>query len=285
MDPSTIQIIIMVILVMMSAYFSATETAFSSLNKTRLKTLAEDGNKKAALTLKLAENYDKLISTILIGNNIVNIFLASLGTIFFIHMVTDENLGTTLSTVVITLVVLIFGEITPKTVATINAEKMALTYAYPIHVIMVIITPINMIINLLSKIVFFILRVDPNAKINAVTEDELRTMVEMGHEDGAIEEEEREMINNVFDLGDAKAKDVMVPGVHVIFADVDSSYDELIEIFRENKFTRLPVFEEKHSIFFCSNLISVYFCIYSFKASARAEKYFIILKTSSWSKL
>lgn len=242
MDTSAaIQIIVLIILLLLSAFFSSAETSLTTVNKIKMRTLAEEGNKRAQLVLDITDDSSKMLSAILIGNNIVNLSASSITTSI------AYNLGgsaVAIATGILTVLILIFGEITPKTMATINSEKMALSYAYPIHVIMMIVKPINFIINILSRIVFFILRVDPNAKINTVTEDELRTMVEMGHEDGAIEEEEREMINNVFDLGDAKAKDVMVPGVHVIFADVESSYDELIENFRENRFTRLPVYEE-----------------------------------------
>ena len=242
MDTSAaIQIIVLIILLFLSAFFSSAETSLTTVNKIKMRTLAEEGNKRAQLVLDITDNSSKMLSAILIGNNIVNLSASSITTSI------AYNLGgsaVAIATGILTVLILIFGEITPKTVATINSEKMALSYAYPIHVLMIVITPINVIINLLSKIVFFVLRVDPNAKNTAVTEDELRTMVDMGHEDGAIEEEELEMINNVFDLGDAKAKDVMVPGVHVIFADVEATYAELIEIFRENKFTRLPVFEE-----------------------------------------
>ena len=242
MDTSAaIQIIVLIILLFLSAFFSSAETSLTTVNKIKMRTLAEEGNKRAQLVLDITDDSSKMLSSILIGNNIVNLSASSITTSI------AYNLGgsaVAIATGILTVLILIFGEITPKTMATINSEKMALSYAYPIHVIMMIVKPINFIINILSRIVFFILRVDPNAKINTVTEDELRTMVEMGHEDGAIEEEEREMINNVFDLGDAKAKDVMVPGVHVIFADVESSYDELIENFRENRFTRLPVYEE-----------------------------------------
>lgn len=238
---AAIQIIVLIILLFLSAFFSSAETSLTTVNKIKMRTLAEEGNKRAQLVLDITDDSSKMLSAILIGNNIVNLSASSITTSI------AYNLGgsaVAIATGILTVLILIFGEITPKTMATINSEKMALSYAYPIHVIMMIVKPINFIINILSRIVFFILRVDPNAKINTVTEDELRTMVEMGHEDGAIEEEEREMINNVFDLGDAKAKDVMVPGVHVIFADVESSYDELIENFRENRFTRLPVYEE-----------------------------------------
>ena len=242
MDTSAaIQIIVLIILLMLSAFFSSAETSLTTVNKIKMRALAEEGNKKASMVIQITDDSSKMLSAILIGNNIVNLSASSLTTSI------AYNLGgsaVAIATGILTVLILIFGEITPKTMATINSEKMALAYAYPIHFIMVIITPISFIINALSRVAFFILRVDPNAKVNAVTENELRTMVEMGHEDGAIEEEEREKINNVFDLGDAKAKDVMVPGVHVVFADVESSYEELIEIFRENKFTRLPVFEE-----------------------------------------
>ena len=242
MDTSAaIQIIVLIILLLLSAFFSSAETSLTTVNKIKMRALAEEGNKKASMVIQITDDSSKMLSAILIGNNIVNLSASSLTTSI------AYNLGgsaVAIATGILTVLILIFGEITPKTMATINSEKMALAYAYPIHFIMVIITPISFIINALSRVVFFILRVDPNAKVNAVTENELRTMVDMGHEDGAIEEEEREMINNVFDLGDAKAKDVMVPGVHVVFADVESSYEELIEIFRENKFTRLPVFEE-----------------------------------------
>ena len=148
------------------------------------------------------------------------------------------------ATGIITVLILIFGEITPKTVATLHSDTLALIYAYPIHFIMTILTPISFIINMLSRGILFILRVNPNGKATTMTETELRTIVDVSHEDGLIESEEKEMIYNVFDLGDAKAKDVMVPRVHVTFADVESTYNELLDIFREDKFTRLPVYEE-----------------------------------------
>ena len=243
MDTSAaIQIIVLIILLMLSAFFSSAETSLTTVNKIKMRNLADEGNKKAQLVLKITDEPSKMLSAILIGNNIVNLSASSLTTTIAYGFGVPAAVA--IATGILTVLILIFGEITPKTVATINSEKMALSYAYPIHIIMLVVTPINFILNLLSRVVFFVLGVDPNAKINTVTEDELRTMVDMGHEDGAIEEEELEMINNVFDLGDAKAKDVMVPGVHVIFADVEATYAELIEIFRENKFTRLPVYEE-----------------------------------------
>ena len=237
-----VQVVILVILLGLSAFFSSAETALTTVNKIRMRSLADDGNKRAKIVLKLAENPGKMLSAILIGNNIVNLSASSLTTTIAIGFGAD--IAVAIATGIITVLILIFGEITPKTVATINSEKLSLVYAYPIHFIMVVMTPISFLINILARIILFILRVDPNAKPDAMTEDEFRTIVEVGHESGVLEEEEREMINNVFDLGDAKAKDVMVPRVNVVFANVESSYEELIDIFREHKFTRLPVYEE-----------------------------------------
>lgn len=242
MDTSAaIQIIVLIILLLASAFFSSAETSLTTVNKIRIRSLAEEGNKKAKLVVEMTEDSSKMLSAILIGNNIVNLSASSLTTTI------AYNLGgpaVAIATGIITVLILIFGEITPKTMATINSEKMALVYAYPIHFIMTIVKPISFIINGLSRGVFFLLRINPNEKNDAMTETELRTIVDVSHEDGVIEEEEKEMIYNVFDLGDAKAKDVMVPRVHVTFADVNSTYCELLEIFREDKFTRLPVYEE-----------------------------------------
>ena len=237
-----VQVVILVILLGLSAFFSSAETALITVNKIKMRSLADDGNKRAKIVLKLTDNPGKMLSAILIGNNIVNLSASSLTTTIAIGFGAD--IAVAIATGIITVLILIFGEITPKTVATINSEKLSLVYAYPIHFIMIVLTPISFLVNILARIILFILRVDPNAKPDAMTEDELRTIVEVSHESGVIEEEEREMINNVFDLGDAKAKDVMVPRVNVVFADVESSYDELIDIFREHKFTRLPVYEE-----------------------------------------
>ena len=237
-----VQVVILVILLGLSAFFSSAETALTTVNKIKMRSLADDGNKRAKVVLKLTDNAGKMLSAILIGNNIVNLSASSLTTTIAIGFGAD--IAVAIATGIITVLILIFGEIAPKTVATINSEKLSLVYAYPIQFIMVVLTPISFLINILARIILFILRVDPNAKPDAMTEDELRTIVEVSHESGVIEEEEREMINNVFDLGDAKAKDVMVPRVNVVFANVESSYEELIDIFREHKFTRLPVYEE-----------------------------------------
>lgn len=236
-----IQLIVLLLLVLLSAFFSSAETAMTTVNKIRIMSLADEGNKKAKTLLKIIENPGKLLSTILIGNNIVNLSAASLTTSLAYSF---GGSMVAIASGILTVLILLFGEITPKTMATIHAEKMALIYAPIISIFMKVMTPVIFIINGLSIGVLFLLRVDPNAKNDLMTETELRTIVDVSHEDGVIESDEREMIYNVFDLGDAKAKDVMVPRVHVTFADVNSTYEELLDIFREDKFTRLPIFED-----------------------------------------
>ena len=243
MDPSdAIQFIILFILLLLSAFFSSAETALTTVSKIKMRSLAEDGNKRAATVLDITENHSpKMLSAILIGNNIVNLYAASLTTTLAYRL---GGAMVSIATGILTVAILIFGEITPKNAATINSSKLALAYIPIIKIFMTVMTPVIFIVNLLSRGVLFLLRIDPNAKNNAMTEDELRTIVDVSHEDGVIESEEKEMIYNVFDLGDARAKDVMVPRVHVTFADVNSTYHELLEIFKEDKYTRLPVYED-----------------------------------------
>ncbi len=235
------QLIILFILLLLSAFFSSAETALTTVNKIRIRTLAEDGNRLAETVLAITDDSGKMLSAILIGNNIVNLSAASLTTSLAYSF---GGSMVAIASGILTLLILLFGEITPKTMATIHAEKMALIYAPVISLFMKLMTPVIFVVNGLSIGILFLLRVDPNAKNTAMTENELRTIVDVSHEDGVIESGEREMINNVFDLGDARAKDVMVPRVHVTFADVNSTYDELLAIFREDKYTRLPIFED-----------------------------------------
>ena len=235
------QLIILIILLMLSAFFSSAETALTTVNRIRIRSLADDGSKRAKTVLKITDNSGKMLSAILIGNNIVNVAAASITTSLAYSL---GGSAVAIANAVITIAILLFGEITPKTTATIHAEKLALIYAPIISIFMKIMTPVIFIINGLSNAVLLLLRIDPNAKNQTMTENELRTIVDVSHEDGVIESDEKEMIYNVFDLGDAKAKDVMVPRVHVTFADVNTTYEELIEIFREDKFTRLPIFED-----------------------------------------
>ena len=240
------RLIILFILLLLSAFFSSAflssaETALTTVNRIRIRTLAEEGSKRADTVLAITDDSGKMLSAILIGNNIVNLSAASLTTSLAYSF---GGSMVAIASGILTVLILLFGEITPKTMATIHAEKMALIYAPVISIFMKIMTPAIFIINGLSIGVLFLLRVDPNAKNNIMTENELRTIVDVSHEDGVIESDERQMINNVFDLGDARAKDVMVPRVHVTFADIDSTYEELIDIFREDKYTRLPVFKD-----------------------------------------
>lgn len=243
MDSSdAIQFIILIILLFLSGFFSSAETALTTVSKITMRSLAEDGNKRAAMVLDTVENHNqKMLSAILIGNNIVNISASSLATTL------AYNFGgymVSIATAALTLFILVFGEITPKNMATLRSANLSLSYIRFIRIFMTIMTPFIFIINLIARGMLFILRVDPNEANKSMTEDELRTIVDVSHEDGVIESEEKEMIYNVFDLGDAKAKDVMVPRVHVTFADINSTYHELIEIFKEDKFTRLPIYEE-----------------------------------------
>ena len=241
----TYQIIILLILLALSAFFSSNETALMSVNRIRLRSLADEGNKRASMALDILEDQmPKLLSAILIGNNIVNISASSLATTLAYSF---GGYMVSIVTLILTVLILIFGEITPKNYATINAEKITLRYIPIFKFLMTIMTPVIFIINLFSRGVMRLMRVDPDAASKAMTEEELRTIVDVSHEDGVIESDEKEMIYNVFDLGDATAKDIMVPRVHVTFADVESTYDELIEIFREDKFTRLPVYKDSQN--------------------------------------
>ena len=236
-----IQFIILIILLLLSGFFSSAETALTTASQIRMRTLEEEGNKRAKTVLRITENSSKLLSTILIGNNIVNTAAASLATTIAYKL---GGSMVAVASAIITVLILLFGEITPKTTATVYAEKISLLYSPVISFLMKVMTPVIFIINGLSSLILLIFHIDPNAKNRTMTENELRTIVNVSHEEGVIESDEKEMIYNVVDLGDAKAKDVMVPRVHVTFADVESTYEELIEIFREDKFTRLPIFED-----------------------------------------
>lgn len=243
LDPGdAIQLVALVILIGLSAFFSSAETALTTVNKIRIQVLAEEGNKRAVTLLKVIDDPGKMLSTLLVGNNIVNNSVTSIATALTIKLFYEGAIG--FSTLLITLIILIFGEITPKTIATIYSEKLSLAYATIIYRIMLVLNPVVFFVTKLSNAVLHLLRIDPYAKMNTMTESELRTIVNVSHEEGVIESEERQMIHNVFDFGDSQAKDVMVPRIDVTFVNVDSTYSELIELFREDKFTRLPVYED-----------------------------------------
>ena len=243
MDPSSvIQIVIIIILLMLSAFFSSAETAFTTINRIHIRSLVEDGNKRAKIVADLLENSGKLLSAVLIGNTIVNISASAIVTTFVINSFGIAATG--IATGILTLLVLIFGEIAPKTAATIHAEKIALSYAKSISFVMFVLTPIIFIINKLSKYALKFFGIDSSKKKKLMTEDELRTIVTVGHEDGIIESEERRIINNLFDFGDSQAKDIMIPRIDMTLASVDSTYDEILEIFRSEKYTRIPIYED-----------------------------------------
>ena len=237
-----IQLLIILILVALSAFFSSSETALTTVNKIRMRTLADAGDSRAAMVLKVTGNPAKMLSAILIGNNIVNMYASSLTTLLSSKIFGNEAVG--FATGVLTFLILIFGEITPKTSATLSSEKMSLHCAAIIYSLMTVMTPVIFVINKVSLLVLKLVGVDPNKKAESITEDELRTIVEVSHEEGVIETEEKKMINNVFDFGDSVAKDVMVPRIDMAFVDVNVTYDQLIDIFREEKYTRFPVYEE-----------------------------------------
>lgn len=233
------QLIALIILVFLSAFFSSAETSLTTVNRVRLKTLADEGNKRAKTALEVLDKYGKMLSAILIGNNIVNLSASALATTLAIHI----HFTVGIATAILTVVILIFGEIVPKNMAMINSEKMALLYASMISGLMKLLTPVIFVIDSLAKGIMKLLRVDGDKK-TAMTENELRTYVEVGHEDGVIESEEREMIYNVFDFGDAVAKDVMIPRIDMVTVDKEATYEEVMEVFKDCMYTRIPVFEE-----------------------------------------
>lgn len=242
-------IIILLVLIVLSAFFSSAETCLTTVNKMRIKSMAEERKRNAALVLKLIEQPTQMLSAILIGNNVVNLSASSLTTSFAIKlaknsgMSTRASLITGIATGILTIFILIFGEIVPKSIAQINSERMALLYAKPIYGLTNILRPISFVMNKLSEGLLFILRIDIKAK-PTITENEFRTIVEVSHEEGVIESEERQMITNVVDFGDSMAKDVMVPKMDVGFVDEKTTYDELFECYKENRHTRMPVYSE-----------------------------------------
>ena len=242
MDTSgVIQLVVLLVLLILSGFFSSAETALTTVNKVRIKTLVDENNKRAIVLMKILDQHSKMLSTILIGNNIVNISASSLTTAFVISTFGSKLIG--VATGILTLLVLLFGEIVPKTWAMFNNEKLALNYANIIYVLMQILTPAIYLVDKISNIFLRLLHIDPNAKGISITENELKTYVDVSHEDGIIETEEREMIYNVFDFSDSVAKDIMIPRINMTTIDITSSYEELLTIFKESMYTRIPVYE------------------------------------------
>ena len=243
MDSSDyIQLLILILLIGLSAFFSSAETALTTVNKIRIRNLAEAGDKSAVTLTKVLEDQGKMLSAILVGNNVVNLTASSMSTTLAMNIWSNKAVG--IATGVLTLVILVFGEISPKTISTLYSEKISLKYAKIIYLFMTVMTPVIYAVNVLSSGFLRLVHVDPNRKQEAITEDELRTIVEVSHEEGVIESEEKKIINNVFDFGDSVAKDIMVPRIDMAMVEVGATYDELIDIFREEKYTRMPVYEE-----------------------------------------
>lgn len=243
MDTSDgIQLVVLAILLMLSAFFSSAETALTCTNKVKMKSLTDEGSKNAKRVLEILESPGKMLSTILIGNNLVNISTTSMATALTIKLFGNAFVGAV--TALITILVLLFGEIVPKTAASINSEKLSLAYSPIIKALMWLLTPVIFIIDKLSAFILKLMHINANGSYNPMTESELKTYVEVSHEDGAIESEEREMILNVFDLGDSLARDIMIPRIEMTMVDVDTSYTKLQNLFKNTLYSRIPVYEE-----------------------------------------
>lgn len=236
------QLIFLLILLALSAFFSSAETALTTVNRIHMRTLADADNKKAKMVLKITKDSAKMLSAILIGNNIVNLSASSIATTLAISMF--GNYGAGIATGIITFLILIFGEVSPKTLSTIKADSISMKIAGIINVLMIVLTPVIFLINKLSLGVLFLFGVTASDGNRVMTEEELRTIVDVGQETGVIEDEERAMIHNVFDFGDAEAKEVMIPRIDMTFVHIDADYNEVLKIYKQDMFTRLPVYEE-----------------------------------------
>lgn len=236
-----IQITALIVLVILSAFFSSAETAFSTVNRVRLRTLAQEDHKGAIRVLHILDQYGKMLSAILIGNNIVNLSASSVATTLAIKLWGSRAVG--IITGVLTLVILMFGEIIPKTWARQKAESITLLYSSLIKILMTILTPFIFLIDKISSWILHFLHIDANGNDLSITETELKTYVDVSHEGGAIESEEREMIYNIFDFGDTVAKDIMVPRIQMTTVPIDATYQELLSTFQESMFTRIPVYD------------------------------------------
>lgn len=239
---NVLQIVLLVFLLAGSAFFSASETALMSLSKIRIRYMEDEGVKGAKLVASLIEKSSDLLSSILVGNNIVNIAATSVSTALFMSIFGSQ--GVAIATAVMTVLVLIFGEITPKTIAANSPEKVALLVSKPINLIMKIAKPLVWVFNLLTGIIFKLMGIDNDGVKPFITEEELKTMVNVSHEEGVLEMEEREIINNVFQFGDMQAKEAMVQRLDMVAVNIEDSYDEIIEMFKSEKLSRLPVYEE-----------------------------------------
>ncbi|MBQ7014223.1 MAG: HlyC/CorC family transporter [Oscillospiraceae bacterium] len=239
MGSNTISLIIIIACIVMSGYFSATETAFSSLNRVRIKNMSEKGNKKAQLVLKMSESFDKMLSTILIGNNIVNIACSSIATVLFISLL-NEDIGPTVSTIVLTVVLLIFGEISPKSLAKEYPEKFAMFSAPILRVLMFILTPVNFIFMLWKKLLSLIFK---SPEDTGITEEELLTIVEEAEQGGGIDKDESDLIRSAIEFNDLEVRDIFTPRIDVEGIALDVTKEEAAKVFSESGYSRLPVYD------------------------------------------
>lgn len=239
MGNESISLMIIVFCIMMSAYFSATETAFSSLNRIRVKNMAEKGNRRAALVLKMSENYDVLLSTILIGNNIVNIASASLATVLFVRFLGNEA-GASVSTIVTTVVVLIFGEVSPKSIAKESPERFAMFSAPLLKVFVLVLTPFNFFFIQWKKLLSVVFQASED---RGITEEELLTIVEEAKQDGGIDEQESSLIRSAIEFTELRAEDIFTPRIDVEAVSADAGKEEIAKVFAETGYSRLPVYE------------------------------------------
>ncbi|WP_330651496.1 HlyC/CorC family transporter [Tepidibacter aestuarii] len=236
------QFFILFVLLGISSFFSASETALMSLSKIKIRHMKEENVEGADVVSKLIENPNKLLGAILVGNNVVNIGASAIATSLFIGLF-KEN-GAAVATAFMTILVLIFGEITPKSLAAQNSETVSLQVSKVISIVVIVLSPIVFIFNYISKFIIKLFGGNPDAHQPFITEEELRTMVDVSHEEGVLEVGEKEMIQNVFEFGDLQAKDAMIQRTDVIAVDVEDTYEELVETFQHGHFSRMPIYEE-----------------------------------------
>ena len=237
---SLTMIVILILLVILSAYFSATETAFTSLNRIRLKSKADAGNRRAALALRLVDQYDNLLSTILVGNNIVNLSASSLATVFFTEGLRLQN-GAVISTAVITIVVLVFGEVSPKSLAKEYPESFAMFSAPIMRILMFILTPVNILFSLLKKLLSKVFHKEGDS---GITEEELVTMVDQAESEGGLDQHESKLIRSAIEFNDMEVDEILTPRVDIVAVEDTDSMDDIAQAFAESGYSRLPVYHE-----------------------------------------
>lgn len=267
-----IQIIILIVLLLISAFFSASETALMSVSKVKIRHLREEGVKGASVVEKLISEPKKLLSTILVGNNVVNIAATSISTSLLLSIF--GNQGIAVATATMTVLVLVFGEVTPKTLASNNKERVSLAVAKVLNILILVLSPVVFILNIITSIIFTIFRIKDDDPKSLITEEDLKVMVNVSHEEGVLEQEERTIINNVFEFGDMKAEDAMVQRIDMVTVSIDSTYEDVLEIFKEDKMSRLPVYNENiDDIVGILNIKDIIFLSDEEEANFTIEKY------------